>query len=146
MKSKRDAAVAKMLEGYECAQSVFYAYCDDLAFEKDTALRIASGFGGGMAGKGEVCGAVTGGIIVIGAKYGRGEKDDRAATNLAFTKTRQLMDEFAGKHGTFICRKLLNGCELTSKEGRKAFRENDLLNKICVPCVESAVEILENLI
>ena len=145
MISKRDIAVSKFLEGYDCAQSVFYAYCDDLGFDKNTALKMASGFGGGMACKGEVCGAVTGGIIVIGARYGRGEGADRTATDLTFAKTRELMDRFAVRHGTFICRELLNGCELTTKEGRKTFKDTDLLNKICVPCVESAVEILENI-
>ena len=60
-----------------------------------------------MACKGEVCGAVTGGIIVIGMKHGRGEEQDRAATDLTFAKTRELMDRFVDRHGTFICRKLL---------------------------------------
>ena len=55
------------------------------------------------------------------------------------------MDEFAKKHGTFICRKLLNGCELMTDEGQKYFKENDLLNKICAPCIQSVVEILENI-
>jgi C_GCAxxG_C_C family probable redox protein len=107
---------------------------------------MACGFGGGMGRKGEVCGAVTGGILVIGTKYGRGEKDDRTATQLTYTKTRQLMDQFAEKHGTVICRKLLNGCELTTEEGQIQFRENDLSNKICRPCVQSTVEILEKII
>lgn len=64
---------------------------------------------------------------------------------LTYRKTRELMDEFAKKHGTFICRKLLNGCELTAEEGQKYFKEKDLLNKICTPCVQSVVEILENM-
>jgi C_GCAxxG_C_C family probable redox protein len=136
----------KFLEGCDCAQSILYAYCDDLGFDKNTALKIASGFGGGMACKGEVCGAVTGGIIVIGAKYGRGEGDDRSAADLTYVKTRELMDKFAERHGTFICRELLNGCNLTTKEGWKIFKENDLLNKVCVPCVQGAMDILENIL
>jgi hypothetical protein len=56
------------------------------------------------------------------------------------------MDQFAGKHGSFICRKLLNGCELTTEEGQKQFKENDLLNKTCKACIQSAVEILENIV
>ncbi|MFA6472182.1 MAG: C-GCAxxG-C-C family protein, partial [Candidatus Latescibacterota bacterium] len=119
MKTKCDRACAKFLEGYNCAQSVFYSFSDDLGFEKDTALKIACGFGAGMGRKEEVCGAVTGGILVIGARYGRGEKDCRTATELTYTKTRELMDRFAGKHGTFICRKLLHNCELTTEEGQK---------------------------
>ena len=146
MSSKSDIAVAKFLKGYNCAQAVFYSFCDDLQFEKNTALKMACGFGAGMGRKEEVCGAVTGGIIVIGAKYGRGENDDRTATELTYNKTRALMDQFAEKHCTFICRKLLNGCELTTKEGQKQFKENDLLNKTCKPCVQSVVEILKNII
>ncbi len=143
--TKREQAVSKFLEGYSCAPSVFSSFCDDLNIDKDKALKMACGFGAGMALHGEVCGAVTGGIIVIGAKHGRGEKDDRTATELTYKKTKELMDRFAGKHGTYICRTLLNGCELTTDEGRKLFIENDLLNKICVPCVQSVVEILENI-
>ena len=146
MTTKSEVAAAKFAEGYNCAQSVFYAFCDVLNFEKDLALKMTCGFGAGMGRKEEVCGAVTGGIVVIGTKYGRGEKDDRSATELTYQKTKELMERFAEKHGTYICRKLINDCELTSEEGQKQFKENDLLNTICKPCVQSVVEILEELI
>ena len=112
---------------------------------EETALKIASGLGAGMGRKEEVCGAVTGGILVLGIRHGRGSKDDRSAMELTYLKTREFMDEFAKKHGTFICRRLLNGCELMTGEGQKYFKENDLLNKICTPCVQSVVEIIENM-
>src|SRR5512136_1957003 len=137
MKNRTEIAVSKFSEGYNCAQSVFYSFCDDLGFDKNTALKMACGLGAGMGRKEEVCGAVTGGIIVIGAKYGRGEKDGRTATELTYTKTRELLNQFAKRHGTFICRKLLDDCELTTEQGQKYFKENDLLNKVCVPCVQS---------
>lgn len=124
---------------------MLYAFREESGLTADTTLKIACGLGTGMGRKQEVCGAVTGGIIVIGTKYGRGEKDDRTVQELTYTKTRELIDQFAEKHGTFICRKLLHGCELTKEEGQKYFKENDLLNKICVPCVQSVVEILENI-
>ncbi len=145
MNTKSEVAVTKFSEGYNCAQSVFYSFCDVLKFEKDLALKMVCGFGAGMARKEEVCGAVTGGIVVLGTKYGMGEQKDSTATELTYKKTRELMDRFAEKHGTFICRKLINDCELTSEEGQKIFKENDLLNIICKPCVQSVVEILENL-
>ena len=98
-----------------------------------------------MARKEEVCGAVTGGILVLGLRHGRGSKDDRSAMELTYLKTRELMDEFVKKNGMFICRKLLHGCELTTEEGQKYFKENELLKKVCVPCVQSVAEILENI-
>jgi C_GCAxxG_C_C family probable redox protein len=98
-----------------------------------------------MGRKEEVCGAITGGILVLGLRHGRGSQDDRSAMVLTYRKTRELMDEFAKKHGTFICRKLLKGCELMTDEGQTYFKENDLLNKICTPCVQSVVEIIEHI-
>ena len=125
---------------------MLYAFREESDLPEETALKITCGLGAGMGRKEEVCGAVTGGIIVIGAKYGRGVNDDRTATEKTYAKTRELMDKFAKRHGTFICRKLLNGCELTTEEGQKQFKENDLLNKTCKPCVQSVVEILEGIV
>ena len=124
---------------------MLYAFREESNLPEETALKIACGLGAGMGRKEEVCGAVTGGILVLGMRHGRGSKDDRSAMESTYLKTRELMDEFAKKHGTFICRKLLNGCELTTEEGQKYFKENELLKKICIPCVQSAVEILENI-
>lgn len=121
-----------------------YAFREEGGLSEETALKIACGLGAGMARKEEVCGAVTGGILVLGMRHGRGSKDDRSAQELTFTKTRELMDRFSEKHGTVICRKLLKGCELMTAEGQKYFKENDLLNKLCVPCVQSIVMILED--
>ena len=145
MKSRAEMAVSKFSEGYNCAQSVFYSFCDDLGFDKNTALKMACGLGAGMGRKGEVCGAVTGGIMVIGAKYGRGETDDQTAKELTYKKTRELMDRFEKKHGTFICRQLLKGCELTTEEGQEHFKANNLSNTTCKPCVQSVVEILDDI-
>ena len=113
---------------------------------EDIALKIACGFGAGMARKEEVCGAISGGILVLGLRYGRGVNDDRSATEVTYLKTRALMDLFSKKHGTFMCRELLNGCELTTEEGQKYFKENELLKKTCIPCVQSVVEILERIL
>ena len=146
MKNRAEIAISKFMEDYSCSQSVLYSFCDTLQLDKNFALKIACGFGAGMGRKEEVCGAVTGGIMVIGIKFGRGENDERTAKELTYNKTRELMDCFAQKHGTFICRKLLNGCELTTEDGQKQFKEKDLLNKVCKPCVKSVVEILETII
>ncbi|HOL87547.1 MAG TPA: C-GCAxxG-C-C family protein [Defluviitoga tunisiensis] len=139
-------AIAKFTEGYNCAQSVLFSFCDHLNCDKDVALKISCGFGAGRGRKEEVCGAVTGGIMVIGLRYGRGEKGDSSFTEETYKKTREFMDKFKEKHGTFICRKLLGGCELTTPEGQAEFKEKDLYNKVCKQCVSDAVDILEKVI
>lgn len=145
MNTKQDIAIKKFREGYNCAQSVLYAHCDDLHLDRNMALRLATGFGAGMARKEEVCGAVSGGILVLSLRHGRGERDDRSATETTYAKTRELMERFQQRHGTFICKQLLNGCDITTAEGQKLFKENDLLNSTCVPCVESVMTILEEI-
>lgn len=146
MNNRSEIAVQKLIDGYNCAQAVFYSFCDDLNIEKDFALKLATGFGAGMGRKEEVCGAISGGIIVIGAKYGRGEKDERTVMERTYKKVQDLMDQFAAKHGSYICRKLINGCELTTKEGQLYFKENNLLKKTCAPCVQSVVDIVEDML
>lgn len=146
MSTRSDIAVEKFLAGYNCAQAVLYSFCDDLGFDKDAALKLACGFGAGMARRQEVCGAITGGIITLGLKHGRGEGQDRATTEEAYRKVRELMSRFESKLGTCNCRALLNGCDLSTAEGQRYFKENDLLNKTCKVCVKMVTEILEDLL
>jgi C_GCAxxG_C_C family probable redox protein len=133
----------KFAEGYNCAQSVFHAFHEELQVEADMALKLACAFGAGMGRNGEVCGAVTGGLLVLGARYGRGEQEDRTVTDAVYARTRDFMNRFAQRHGSCLCRQLLNGCDLTTEAGRTAFAQGDLVNKVCKPCVRSAVELLE---
>lgn len=144
--TRRERALSMFSEGYNCAQSVLFSFSEDLGIDGDTALRIASGVEGGMARMQEVCGALTGGVMVIGAMFGRGAQGDCSAAADAYAKTRWLVEQFARRHGSYCCRNLLGGCELMSEEGRKAFTERDLINRICVSCVSSVIEILEPLI
>ena len=144
MKTKSEIATEKFLSGYNCAQSVIYTFREESALEEDTALKIACGLGAGMGRKQEVCSAVTGGILVLGMRHGRGSKDERPAMELTYAKTRDLMDCFAGRHGSCICRLILDGCDLATEAGQKQFKSADMLNNVCKPCVQTVVEILEN--
>ena len=146
MKERQETAVRKFLEGYNCAQSVLYAFCDDLGFDPDTGLRLATGFGAGMARSQEVCGAVSGGLLVLGLKFGRGDHDDRSATLTTYRHARGLMARFRERHGTTICRQLLPGCDLSTEDGYRFFLENDLFNRVCKECVKTVVETLEDIL
>jgi len=117
-----------------------------LDLDTDTALKLACGFGAGMGRKEFVCGAVSGGILVLGAKYGRGDREGESAKEATYEKTRELIDRFIAKHGTVICRELLNGCDLLTEEGRRLFEDKQLKDKACKPCVVSTIQILEELL
>ena len=146
MNSKIEIATEKFLDGYNCAQAVLYSFCEDLGFDKNTALKLACGFGAGMAREQEVCGAITGGIIALGLQHGRGEAQDSTPTEETYRKVRELMSQFESKHGSCICRNLLNGCDLQTPAGQQYFKENDLLNKTCKNCVQTVVKALEEIL
>jgi C_GCAxxG_C_C family probable redox protein len=145
MSNKRNKATEKFLGGYNCAQSVIYPFCEENGISEDMALKISCGLGGGMGRNQEVCGAVTGGILVLGLRHGRGVNDEASATPVTYQKTRVFMSRFAERNGDCICRELLEGCDLSTDAGQQEFKDRDLKNKVCKICVESAVEILEEI-
>lgn len=146
MKTNSEIADAKFMEGYNCAQSVLFSFCNELGLDNDTALKLSCGFGGGMGRMGEVCGAVSGGILVLGLKFGRGKNEDRAATDFAYSKIREFMSRFSARHGSCRCRDLLGGCDLTTPEGQAYFKENECFNLICRPCVRDAAMMVQDII
>ena len=146
MDNKTQIALKKFLGGYNCSQAVIYAFAEELNLDKDLALKLSCGFGAGMGRTQEVCGALSGGIIVIGGKYGRGENQDKSAMELTYHKTGELIESFKNHHATISCRLILEGCDLRDEKGKKHFKENDFLTEKCAPCVETVVKSLEELI
>lgn len=145
MTIRSDIATETFLSGYSCAQSVLYSFCDEAGLHPDTALKIACGFGAGIARRQEICGAVTGGIMVLGLKYGRGEEQDLTAMEDTYAKVHELIRRFEDRHGTCSCLQLLGGCNVATEEGRDYFDAHDLINHICKPCVQTVISILEDM-
>ena len=141
-----ETASEKFLSGYNCAQSVLWTFAQRFGLSEDTALKIACGFGAGLGRRQEVCGAVTGGIMALGLKYGRGEKQDRTATEETYAMTQELLRRFETAHGSCNCRTLLGGCDLNTQVGRDVFKAADMQRQICAPCVRTVVAALEDLL
>ena len=146
MKTHPEIAEAKFVEGFNCAQSVLFSFCDDLWLDEETALKLSCGFGGGMGRKGEVCGAVTGGILVLGLKFGRGKNDARLQADITYAKVRQFMERFDEKHGSCLCRELLGGCDLATPEGQVDYKNNECFQLICRRCVRDAAQMVADII
>jgi C_GCAxxG_C_C family probable redox protein len=145
MSEKSNKAAEKFMGGYNCAQSVIYPFSEETGISEDMALKISCGLGGGMGRNQEVCGAVTGGILVLGLRHGRGAKDEASATTVTYQKTREFMSRFAERNGDCICWELLDGCDLSTEAGQQEFKDKDMKNRVCKVCVQSAVEILEKI-
>jgi C_GCAxxG_C_C family probable redox protein len=146
MKTRSELAVEKFFSGYNCAQAVLFSFSDGLGIDQDTALKMACGFGGGMSRHQGTCGAISGGVIALGLKHGRGEKQDPAHTEETYRKVQELFWQFESKFGTSNCRTLLNGCDLATPEGQRYFKEHDLKNKTCKSCVWTVGEALEKIL
>jgi len=131
-------------EGFSCSQAVIAAYCEQFGLDSDTALKISSGFGGGMH-LNQTCGAVIGAFMVIGLKYGRNKAEDADAK----IKTYKLMADFTIKfkeyHKYIGCSDLL-GCNLTKAEGLQKAKELNLFKTKCPDYVKSAAKILEEIL
>ena len=110
----------------------------------DCIPRIATGFGGGMGKQGEVCGAVSGGVMALGLVYGRQEVEDKQARELAYAKTTDFIHRFTNINGDLRCRDLLN-VDLSSDEGLQTYRDLHLVDEVCTGAVGSAVRILLSL-
>ena len=139
--SKTEAALELFTGGYNCAQAVLCAYAADCGLEKNKALQAAVGFGGGMGRLQETCGAVTGAIMVLGLSSGFKEGDGRDKINENYAKVRRLVSDFNAKTGTARCRDLL-GCDLSTEEGQKLFKEGNLRDK-CKDYIRLCCELLD---
>lgn len=104
--TKAERARDLFLEGCNCAQAVFLAFAEE-KMDREAALKIASGFGGGMAGMRDVCGAVSGMFMACGLLRGSADPTDRAAKTEHYAALRQLAGEFEAQNGSIICRRLL---------------------------------------
>lgn len=139
-----EKALAYLGDKFHCSQSVFAAYACELGLTEEQALKIGYCFNSGMR-KGEVCGACSGALMVIGAKYGQSDKNDLESRTRANNLTVRFLEEFEKTNGSYICNKLL-GCDISTQEGVKKAVEQGLFAKICPKMVVSAVSILEKII
>ena len=107
MKTNEQTAREYFTSGYNCAQSVFLTYAEKYGFDKATALKLSSSFGGGMGRMREVCGAVSAMFMIAGLENGYTENNNDEIKAEHYTRIQNLANEFKKKNGTIICRELL---------------------------------------
>ncbi|MHA2392379.1 MAG: C-GCAxxG-C-C family protein [Promethearchaeota archaeon] len=145
MISRIEKAISCFKDDFNCAQSIFSTYSEQFGLDRETALKISTGFGGGMGRLGNTCGAVSGAFMVIGLKYGMRAKGDIKTKEKTYQYIREFSNKFQKKNGSIICRDIL-GCDINTPEGREYFSQNDLFEKKCLHCIKTAAEILEEML
>lgn len=100
-------ALAYFHQGYNCAQSVFAAFAEDLGLSEELALRLSAGFGAGVGRMRGMCGAFSGLTMVAGYCKGNltGVPEDK---EIVFSLVRELAESFKAEFGTLTCRELLH--------------------------------------
>ncbi len=133
MSVKGDRAYELFKEGYNCAQAVFGAFCEELGVDFDIAVKLASGFGGGIGRMREVCGAFSGAVMAAGMIYGYNDPKAAKVKTELYEKIRALADTFREENGSIICRELL-GLQAAEKSAVPEARTAEYYKKR--PCAE----------
>ena len=129
----RAAAAAYHKRGFNCAQAVACALAPVLGLDLDLAFRMTEGFGAGMGGMTETCGAISGAVVALGAANSAGS-DNPKSKGGTYQLTKELVARFAAKNGTTVCRELKG---VGSAEGPR---------RSCPGCVEDAVTIAADIL
>jgi C_GCAxxG_C_C family probable redox protein len=142
--SRVETAVKMFEDGCACSQAVFGAFAPQFGVDDETAVRIATGFAGGMK-MGDTCGAVTGALMVLGLARSdetcRTPDGRQAVGALAVECARR----FRERRGALACRDLL-GCDISTPEGRQLAQDRNLFRTTCVDAVRDAAAIVDELL
>jgi len=126
--------------GCNCAQAVLAAIGPQFDLTPEQCMKIAAAFGGGIARRGELCGAVSGALMLLGLKHGGSPIGDPSLKEEVHRQTEQFLAAFTQCHGSVICRDLL-GCDLSTPEGRAHAHAHELAKTVCPNFVQTAVEL-----
>ena len=104
---RKKAIVMLAVQKFHCSQAITAVGQEKLGKGNDEVIRAMGAFGGGLGGNGEVCGAVAGGLAVLGLRYSRAhqeEKEDPRMWADAEELVRRFRDEIVRKDGSILCR------------------------------------------
>lgn len=140
--NKKEEAVHLFNKGYNCCQSVVCVFSKELSIDKETAFNISGGFVGGAL-NGELCGVISGAIMVIGLKNNNSTLEEEVQKRIQ-KQTKDFTDRFRKIHGDLVCKGLL-GYDLSKPDDYKVLVEKELFKTKCPTYIETAVELLESI-
>lgn len=138
-------AAELFVNGSNCAQAVVLAFRDVTGLDDEMAAKLSSSFGGGMGRMREVCGAVSGMLMVVGLLYGYddpGEKDERKKAH--YKLVQELAGQFRDEVGSIICREILKNPP--SDPAPTPRTEEFYKTRPCARMVVTAAQILDKYI
>jgi len=144
--TRGEKAEALFLEGYNCAQAVVIAFEDLHGLDRETAAKLSSSFGGGMARLREVCGSVSGMFMVAGLLYGYDNPKAKEEKAEHYARIQKLAADFTAEHGSIVCRDLLGLTEKKQEPTPEERTEAYYKKRPCKELIGRAAEIMDNYI
>ncbi len=133
-------------KGYNCSQAVFCAFCDVTGLDIDTAAQISSSFGGGMGRLREVCGTVSGALLVLGMVRGYSDPEDPRAKSDHYHLVQEFAARFKENNGSIVCRELLKGVEVSAGPEPEARTPEYYKKRPCPNYVYESARIVEEML
>lgn len=131
-------------EGFNCSQAVFSVFAKDLGLDKIAALKLTTGFAGGIAYRGETCGAVMSAFLMLSLKYGSGIAKDEVAKTRVYQKMASFEEKFLEKYGSIKCKEIVN-VEMSDPEARSIAAQNGVFAGTCPHLIQFTAETLSEL-
>lgn len=144
--TKAEKAKELFEQGYNCSQSVVGAFAQELGVDEQTALKLASSFGGGLGGLREVCGAVSGMAIVAGFKYGYTDPKNPSAKAEHYQRIQYLAAKFKEENPSIVCKELLGLSGITPSPVPAARTQEYYKKRPCGELVSMAAKIMQDYI
>ena len=141
--NRADKAEELFRKGYNCSQSVFAAFADELGMSVEEAAKIASPFGAGFGKLREVCGAVSGMTLAAGYLKGYDDPADYESKKELYRLIQKMCAEFKEREGTIICRDLLGLREGEDLAEPSVRTEEYYKSRPCIGACRAAAEIAE---
>jgi C_GCAxxG_C_C family probable redox protein len=139
MTTPADTAEKLFKQNFNCSQAVFATFAPRLGISEEAALKLASPFGGGVARRGEICGAVTGALLALGLARGGATPGSKEET---YRLAQEFLRQFEAKHGKILCRDLLN-FDLSTPAGYEQAKQAGVFRSLCPLFVREAADLLQ---
>ena len=143
--TREEKALQYFTDGANCAQAVVMAFHEELGMDEKAAARLASSFGGGIGRLREVCGAVSGMMMVYGYLKGYDDLNDPAAKKAHYENVQALANAFRAENGSIICRELLSLKKDENSDPTPTPRTSHAFHaRPCFGFVQSAARLLDD--
>ena len=144
--TRKEAAMDNFMKGYNCTQAVVLAFSDLLPCNEEMLMKLSCSFGGGMGRLREVCGSVSGMLIVLGMLYGYSTPETGSVKAEQYQRVQELAHAFEEKNGSIVCRELL-GLNVRHDSPTPEARTSDYYKKRpCKELIGDAAQLLEEYI